>query len=145
MLQTGMVFIWLLAEQHSSTVREIKCPGSTLLVDTLTRSINWLSLGDLEVALKTFVTKRWPILVVQGLSLPDENWKGFVTLCLYYNYAVQPISSYRFIAKNFALQAAVHWAVGKDPKWPKARNSKVSNDQISVFLKQFKNTSLSTQ
>ena len=46
--------IWLLAEQHSCTVRVIKCPGSNLLVDTLTRSITWLSRGALEVALKIY-------------------------------------------------------------------------------------------
>ena len=54
-------------EQHSSTVRKIKCPGSTVLVDTLTRSITWLSRGDFEVALKIYVTERWPILVILGL------------------------------------------------------------------------------
>ena len=50
----GAPIIWLLAEHHPSTVRVIKCPGSTLLVDTLIRSITWLCRGDLEVALKTY-------------------------------------------------------------------------------------------
>ena len=52
---SGEPTIWLLAEQDSSTVRVIKCPSTCL------------SRGDLEVALKIYVTGRWPILVILGI------------------------------------------------------------------------------
>ena len=50
--------IWLLAQQHSSTVCVIKCPGSILLLDMLIRSTTWLYRGDLRGCLEDIRSRK---------------------------------------------------------------------------------------
>ena len=82
---------WLLAEQHSSTVRVIKY--STLLADSLTRSITWLSRGELEVALKSYVTGRQLILVTPTSF--SRRFKFSQTVALFHKSIKELIHNFR--------------------------------------------------